>query len=39
MAREKYLAGMIHWEADLENALARAASDGKTVLLFFHNTD
>jgi hypothetical protein len=39
MARGKSLAGMIQWEADLENALARAASEGKTVLLFFHNTD
>jgi hypothetical protein len=28
---------MIQWEVNLDKALARAGSEGKTVLLFFHN--
>jgi hypothetical protein len=31
------MARMIQWETDLKKALARAGSEGKSVLLFFHN--
>ena len=37
VGREYALAGMIQWETDLGKALARAGSQGKTVLTFFHN--
>ena len=37
MVRENSLAGMIQWETDLDKALARAGSEGKSILMFFHN--
>jgi hypothetical protein len=35
--KELTLSGNIRWETDLKKALNRAGSDGKSVLLFFHN--
>jgi hypothetical protein len=37
--KELSLSGNIGWETDLKKALERAASEGKSVLLFFHNKD
>ncbi len=31
------MAGKIQWETDLKKALKRADTEGKSVLLFFHN--
>jgi hypothetical protein len=35
--KELTLSGNIRWETDLKEALNRAGSEGKSVLLFFHN--